>query len=64
MHRLNWWDLIGYLVCLMYALQTNELLGSFAIALCGFGCYSSYELLSCFVIIVGLIIEHEASGTL
>jgi hypothetical protein len=48
----------------MYALQTNELLGSFAIALCGFGCYSSYELLSCFVIIVGLIIEHEASGTL
>jgi hypothetical protein len=35
--RLIWWDLIGYLVCLPYTLQTNELLGSLAIALPGFG---------------------------
>jgi hypothetical protein len=52
MLRLNWWDQIGYLVCLPYTLHTNELLGSHAIALPSFGINAIYELWSCFIIIV------------
>jgi hypothetical protein len=37
MVRLNWWGLIDYIVCSSYTLHTNELLGSLAIALPGWG---------------------------
>jgi hypothetical protein len=48
--RLNRWDLIGYLVLLPCTIYTNELLGSLAIALPGFGINIISELSSYFIV--------------
>jgi hypothetical protein len=59
--RLTWWDLIGYLVCLPYTLHTNELLGSIASALLGFGLIllMIHAHVPLWFIIVSFIIMHD-----